>query len=123
MLSALGRREEALNAVEEAVGYYRALANAWPDAFNVELARSLWVLGDLYGDTLKSKLAVETLAEAIELLTPTILRIPAAMAGIMAGLGRSYVVQCQRIGREPDAKVLGPATAVFSSLKSVEAKG
>ena len=41
MLSALGRREEALKAAEEAVGHYRALAEARPDAFIPDLALSL----------------------------------------------------------------------------------
>ena len=39
MLSDLGRREEALKAAEEAVGPYRALAEARPDAFIPDLAR------------------------------------------------------------------------------------
>ena len=40
-LSDLGRREEALTAAEEAVGHYRALAEARPDAFIPDLALSL----------------------------------------------------------------------------------
>ena len=38
-LSALGRREAALAAAEEAVGLYRELAAARPDAFRPDLAR------------------------------------------------------------------------------------
>ncbi len=37
-LSDLGRREEALAAAEEAVGLYRELAAARPDAFRPDLA-------------------------------------------------------------------------------------
>lgn len=40
-LSALGRREEALKAVKEAVDIHRELAEAWPDEFLPDLARSL----------------------------------------------------------------------------------
>ncbi|MFE3799301.1 tetratricopeptide repeat protein, partial [Nocardia tengchongensis] len=40
-LSDLGRREDALAAVEEAVGYYRGLAAIHPDAFVPDLAMSL----------------------------------------------------------------------------------
>jgi hypothetical protein len=36
-----GRREEALTAITEAVEYYRALAQAHPDAFLSNLAMSL----------------------------------------------------------------------------------
>ena len=37
----LGRREEALVAIQEAVGIYRELAAARPDAFRPDLASSL----------------------------------------------------------------------------------
>jgi hypothetical protein len=40
-LGALGRREEGLAAVEEAVGIRRRLAEARPDAFLPDLAMSL----------------------------------------------------------------------------------
>ena len=40
-LSGLGRREEALAAVEEAAGIYRQLAQARPDAFLPDLAMAL----------------------------------------------------------------------------------
>ena len=40
-LADLGRREEALAAIEEAVTIYRALAEARPDAFLPDLAMSL----------------------------------------------------------------------------------
>ena len=49
-LSALGRREEALNAAEEAVGHYRALAAARPDAFIPDLALSLNTLANRLSD-------------------------------------------------------------------------
>ena len=41
MLSALGRREEALEQAQEAVKLYRELAAARPDAFRPDLAGSL----------------------------------------------------------------------------------
>ena len=50
MLSALGRREEALKAAEEAVGHYRALAEARPDAFIPNLALSLNNLANMLSD-------------------------------------------------------------------------
>ena len=40
-LADLGRREEALAAIEEAVAIYRQLAEARPDAFLPDLAMSL----------------------------------------------------------------------------------
>jgi len=148
MLSALGRREAALTAAEEAVRLYRALAEARPDAFipdlagslnnlaNMlsdlgarpdafipDLARSLWVLGDLYGEIEKPDVAIATVAEAIQLLSPTFLKVPAAVIGMMAGMLQSYRAQCAAVGREPDAELLGPALAVLESLTPKEEKG
>ena len=40
-LAALGRREDALAAIQEAVAIYRELAAARPDAFRPDLATSL----------------------------------------------------------------------------------
>jgi tetratricopeptide (TPR) repeat protein len=122
-LSDLGRHQEALNAAEEAVRLYRDLAAARPDAFIPELARSLWVVGDLYSETGNTGLAVTTLAEAIRLLTPTFLKVPAAVVGVMAGLMQSYHEQCGTVGREPDAELIGPVQAVFETLTSREEKG
>jgi tetratricopeptide (TPR) repeat protein len=113
-LSDLGRREEALTAAEEAVRLYRALAAARPDAFTIQLARSLWVLGELDGETGKSDRAIETLGEGVRLLTPVFVTVPAAVSGMMRGLGQSYLKQCESAGREPDAELLQRTT--LSSL-------
>ena len=40
-LAGLGRREEALAAIQEAIDLYRELAAARPDAFRPDLAKSL----------------------------------------------------------------------------------
>jgi tetratricopeptide (TPR) repeat protein len=122
-LSDLGRREEALAAAEEAVRLRRALAEVRPDSFIPKLAVSLWVVGDLYGETGNPGLAVATLAEGIRLLTPTFLKIPAAVVGIMTGILQSYLTQCTAVGREPDIELLGPVRAVFEILTSKEEKG
>jgi tetratricopeptide (TPR) repeat protein len=116
-LSDLGRREEALKAAEEAVGLRRALAEARPDAFSAELARSLGVLGLLHAETEKPDLARATLAEAIQLVTPTFLEVPAAVAEMMVWLLRIYRAQCAAVGREADMELLGPVLAVFEKLK------
>ncbi|MGH6678176.1 MAG: tetratricopeptide repeat protein, partial [Bradyrhizobium sp.] len=121
-LSDLGRREDALRTAEEAVSLRRALAAARPDAFGVELARSLWVLGDLYADNEQPDLAVSTLAEAIKCLTPTFLRVPQAVAEIMAGIEESYLARCEAVGRESDMELLAPVVAAFEKLQNQEGK-
>ena len=119
-LSDLGRREEALTAAEEAVRHYRALAAARPDAFGVELARSLWVLGDLYGETGNLDFAIGTLAEGVSLLTPIFVAVPAAVAGMTAGLLQSYLKLCEVAGREPDEGLVTPVIAEFERLNATE---
>lgn len=66
-LSALGRREEALEATREAVEIRRCLAEARPDAFLPDLARSLGVLGGAPGDEAG---AIAVFAEGIACLRP-----------------------------------------------------
>ena len=121
-LSGLGWREEALTAAEEAVEHHRALADAWPDTFIADLARSLWVLGNKYGETEKPDLAIVTLAEALQLLTPMFLKLPAAMFEMMDGILLSYRAQCAAVGREPDMELLGPVLAVVEKMKQQEEK-
>ena len=44
LLAGLGRREEALAAIQEAVTIRRELAASWPDAYHHELEQSLRVV-------------------------------------------------------------------------------
>ena len=66
-------------------GSRRAPAEARPDAFIPDLARSLWVLGDLYGEIEKPDVAIATLAEAIQVLTPTFLGFRRLWSGSWPG--------------------------------------
>jgi tetratricopeptide (TPR) repeat protein len=123
MLSELGRREEALAAAEEAALLYRALASVRPDAFAVELVQSLWLLGHLCAETGNPEAAMRTSAEAIQLLTPSFVASLTASVGIMAGLVQTYLAQCEVVGREPDAELLGPVVSVFEQLRQREEAG
>jgi tetratricopeptide (TPR) repeat protein len=66
-LSDLGRREEALKAAEEAVGHYRALAEARPDAFIPDLALSLNNLANRLSDLGRREEALKVAEEAVGL--------------------------------------------------------
>jgi tetratricopeptide (TPR) repeat protein len=66
LLSALGRREEALAATKEAVEHYRALSDARPDAFLPVLARSLNNLGAMLSDLGRREEALAATQEAVE---------------------------------------------------------
>ena len=66
-LSALGRREEALEAAAEAVALYRQLAAQRPDAFLPDLAGSLNNQGSMLSALGRREEALEAAAEAVTL--------------------------------------------------------
>ena len=118
-LSALGRREAALTAAEEAVELRRRLAQERPDAFTPDLAMSLGALGAILkqGDQGAGR---DRFAEAIALLSPLFLRLPQAFAPLMGALRHDYLDCCQQLGEAPDAALLGPLEAMFETLPSGE---
>ncbi len=65
-LSDLGRREDALNAAEEAVSIRRRLASERPDAFIPDLAMSLHTLAIRLLETGKANDALPIISEAID---------------------------------------------------------
>ena len=64
-LGALGRREDALRACNEAVGRYRQLAEARPGAFLPDLAASLNNLSNHLSDLGRREEAIEACDEAV----------------------------------------------------------
>jgi len=66
----LGRREEALQATDEAVRIRRQLAAQRPDAFLPDLARSLDAKGSVLRENGNAAGAAATLREGVECLKP-----------------------------------------------------
>jgi len=66
-LSALGRREAALEATKEAVALYRQLAQAQPQAFLPDLAASLTNLGAMLSELGRREEALQATEEAVAL--------------------------------------------------------
>ncbi|MEU6821063.1 tetratricopeptide repeat protein [Streptomyces atriruber] len=66
-LSEMGEREDALRAISEAVGLYRALAEAAPAAFLPNLAMSLSNQSNRLSDTGERAAALASVTEAVEL--------------------------------------------------------
>jgi hypothetical protein len=79
MLSDLGRREEALAATQEAVGHYRTLAQARPDAFLPDLASSLMVHAFVVAKGDPGRAAASA-REALGIYTPLVRQLPAVFA-------------------------------------------
>ena len=69
-LADLGRREEALAAIEEAARIYRQLAQARPDAFLPDLARSLNNQSNRLSDLGRREEALAAIEEAVSHLPP-----------------------------------------------------
>ena len=98
-LGQAGRREDALEAAQEAVRLYRALAAARPDAFTADLARSLNNLGNALSDLGRRKDALDAAQEAADLyrnlaaarpaaFTPELARSVSVLSDILAALER-----------------------------------
>ena len=74
--SNLGRREEALAASQEAVDFYRRLAQARPDAFMPDLAMSISVTSDALAALDQQAEAAQAADQALEILAPFVERYP-----------------------------------------------
>jgi tetratricopeptide (TPR) repeat protein len=124
-LSALGRREDALAAAEEACDLYAALAAARPDAFTPDLAVALAVLAKCLEQARQTGDALATNREAITALRAPFLAHPAAFAHWMAPMCQQYIERSERLGRDPDAELLGLITEALRQMEdsSGEAEG
>ncbi|MEO0764347.1 MAG: tetratricopeptide repeat protein, partial [Pseudomonadota bacterium] len=116
-LDALGRREAALAAIEEAVEIRRSLAAARPDAFAEPFATSLWVRVDALDGAEPPGAAIASNAQAIATLTPLFRDYPGPLAPKMAGMAKEYLERCEKAGQDPDADLLAEVIAIFSTVQ------
>ena len=103
---ALARFDAAANALGQAVTLCRRLAEARPYAFLPDLARSLGARGRVLSALGRHGEAARSFREGVESLSPAFQRLPAAFAGLMAGLTKGYVEAAEAAGEEPDWKML-----------------
>ena len=94
-LSDLGRREEALDAAQEAVEIYRELSDARPDAFRPNLAASLNNVANRLSDLGRHEEALEAAQEAVGIRRELVDARPDAfrpdLAMSLGALGQVYV--------------------------------
>ncbi|MCS7352478.1 MAG: tetratricopeptide repeat protein, partial [Anaerolineae bacterium] len=95
-LSALGRREEALQATEEAVALYRRLTQQHPQAFLPDLARSLTDLGARLSKVGRFEEAIQATEEAVRLFRQLTDQHPQAF---LPDLARSLVSLGARLSK------------------------
>lgn len=85
----MGRREEALTATEQAVEIYRRLAAARPDAFEPDLATSLWAVGWVVANTIDGcpepviRHGLKSTGKAVDLFEEWAARHPQVFAGAL----------------------------------------
>ena len=71
----------------------------------------------------KPKEARAFFREGIELLTPLLLRTPAAYGSLLSQLVRAYRQACQLAKTTPDTRLLAPVVAALQQLRDSGAGG
>ena len=102
-LSDLGRREEALAASEEAVGLYRSLAAARPDAFTPYLALALNTLSNRLYALGRHEAALTASQKAVELYRTLAAARPNAFTPYLASSLNNLSVFLSDLGRREEA--------------------
>ncbi|WP_159461762.1 tetratricopeptide repeat protein, partial [Thermoflexus hugenholtzii] len=102
-LSALGRREEALTATQEAVELYRQLAAQHPQAFLPDLASSLNNLGARLSELGRREEALQVTQEAVELYCQLAVQHPQAFLPDLASSLTNLGVMLSELGRREEA--------------------
>ena len=90
-LAALGRREDALAAITEAVEIYRELAAARPDAFRPDLAGSLNNQSTALAELGRREDALAAITEAVEIYRELAAARPDAFRPDLAGVAEQPV--------------------------------
>jgi tetratricopeptide (TPR) repeat protein len=116
-LSALGRREEALEATQEAVALYRRLAAQHPDAFLPDLARSLNSLGVDLSALGRREEALEATQEAVALYRRLAVQHPDAFLPDLAMSLNNLGSMLSEMGRRAEAlQATQEAVALYRRL-------
>jgi tetratricopeptide (TPR) repeat protein len=102
-LGALGRREEALAASQEAVDIYRRLAQTRPDAFLPDLASSLNNLGGDLSNLGRREEALAASQEAVDIYRRLAQTRPEAFLPDLAQSLNNVGVMLSNLGRREDA--------------------
>jgi hypothetical protein len=110
-LGDVGRREEALAAIEEAVGVYRALAEANPAARLPELAMALNNLSVDLADAGRREEALAAIEEAVRIRRALAEANPAAWLAKLAMSLNNLSLRLAEAGRQEEAAIIGDEAA------------
>jgi tetratricopeptide (TPR) repeat protein len=116
-LSAIGERQEALDAVVEAVRYLRQLAKADPDAFLPDLAMALNNLSASLADAGKRQDALDAVVEAVRYLRQLAKADPDAFLPDLAMALNNLSIRLTAVGKRTEAlSVVEQALAIRRRL-------
>lgn len=115
-IAALGRREPALDATQEAVDIRRRLAAERPDAFLHDLANSLNNLGRRLSEMERDDEALAAAHEAVIILVLFFLALPAAHGRRMRWIVDTYVERAAKVGQDPDSDLIDPIRQALEQL-------
>ncbi len=117
-LADLGRREAALQAIEEAVTIRRSLAAARPDAFLPDLAASLNNLSNRLSDLGRREAALQAIEEAVTIRRSLAAARPDAFLPDLASSLNNLSVQLANLGRREAAlHAIEEAVTIRRSLR------
>jgi len=111
--SELGRREEALQPTEEAVGIYRELSQSNP-AFLPNLATSLGAYGSVQRQAGELQAARESFQESLAVLLPLFQVYRDAFLPLAQDLAGVYFETLRQLRQEPDPELMAAYAAVFA---------
>ena len=116
-LGDLGRREEALAAIQEAAEVYRELALARPDAFRPDLAMALYNLAVRLGDLGRREEALAAIQEAVTIRRELAAARPDAFRPALAGSLNNLSLRLADLGRREEAlAAIQEAAEVYREL-------
>ncbi len=105
-LSDFGRREEALQASQEATDICRRLAETRPDTFLPDLATSLGALGHVLSEREHHEAATGAYREGLTIIAPFVEEHRDAFGELARVLRSECLRACRRAGIAPDAPLL-----------------
>jgi Tetratricopeptide repeat/Anaphase-promoting complex subunit 5 len=116
-LAGLGRREEALAAIEEATGLYRELAAARPDAFGGRLGSALNNLSNRLSELGRPEEALAAIEEATGLYRELAAARPDAFGGRLGMALTNLSSRLSALGRREEAlAAIEEATSAYRDL-------
>jgi hypothetical protein len=87
-----------------------------PEVHRPDLAVSLNTLAHLLHTSGKNEEAFAAVDEAIHILAPFFVRLPAAYAAWMVSMARNYTECCNAYGSPPDIELLETIESVFTRM-------